>query len=194
MACLLLTMLSAEPIAPDDRSKALSHLHATRKVFLDSIEGLSEAQWNFKPAPDRWSIAECAEHIAVSEDSLFETVTAILKSPPDAADKRALTKGKDELIVKMLQDRSRKVKAPEFLLPKQRWPGRAELTAHFKASRDRNIAWIRDTQDDLRAHLMEHPVLKELDAYQAILFVSAHSERHTLQLNEVKTDPNFPKK
>ncbi len=27
-----------------------------------------------------------------------------------------------------------------------------------------------------------------------ILFIAAHSERHTKQINEVKADPSFPKK
>ena len=33
-----------------------------------------------------------------------------------------------------------------------------------------------------------------LDAYQWLLFISAHSERHTKQILEVKADPNFPQK
>jgi hypothetical protein len=37
-------------------------------------------------------------------------------------------------------------------------------------------------------------LLKELDAYQWLLLLASHSERHTLQILEVKADPNFPKK
>jgi hypothetical protein len=86
-----------------------------------------------------------------------------------------------------------KAKAPEFLLPKRRWPERDTLIDHFKQSRDRNIAYIQTTDDDLRSHFMDHPALKTIDAYQAMLLISAHCERHTAQINEVKTDPNFPK-
>jgi hypothetical protein len=84
------------------------------------------------------------------------------------------------------------VKAPEFLQPKRRWPDRAALIAHFKQSRDRNIAYIRDTQDDLRSHFMEHPMLKTIDAYQVMLFLSAHSQRHTDQIKEVKQTSTYP--
>src|SRR5258708_12161213 len=83
--------------------------------------------------------------------------------------------------------------APEFLQPKGRWPDSASLIAHFKESRDRNIAYLQSTEDDLRGHFLEHPVFKTLDAYQMMLLMSAHCERHTLQINEVKTDPNYPK-
>ena len=190
---LTLATAFAEPLAQGERDRAMSHLHATRKAFLDSVAALSDSQWNFKPSPERWSVAECAEHIAVSEDSLFQMLQQVLKSPA-APEKMADAKGKDELILKVLPDRSVKAQAPEFLQPKRRWPDRETLIAHFKQSRDRNIAYIQTTGDDLRSHFMEHPLLKTLDAYQIMLLISAHSERHTAQINEVKSDPNFPKR
>jgi uncharacterized damage-inducible protein DinB len=192
LGTLALATAFAAPLEQGERDRAMSHLHATRKAFLDSVAGLSEAQWNFKAAPDRWSIAECAEHIAVSDDALFELLQQTMKSPA-APDKKAEAQGKDEAILRMLPDRSVKAKAPEFLQPTRRWPDHADLIAHFKQSRDRNIAYIQTTEDDLRSHFMNHPVLKAIDAYQIMLLLSAHSERHTLQINEVKADPNYPK-
>src|SRR5580704_13984981 len=143
----------------------MSHFHATRKVFLDSVAGLSDAQWNFKPGPQRWSIAECAEHIAVSEDALFEMVKQVVRLPAEP-DKKAMVRGKDEMILRTMPNRSVKAQAPEFLQPKRRWPDRQSLIAHFKDSRDRNIAYLQTTEDDLRGHFVEHPVFKTLDAYQ----------------------------
>ena len=192
MGALALAMAFAEPLSQTDRDKAMSHFHATRKVFLDSVAGLSDAQWNFKPAPQRWSIAECAEHIAVSEDALFEMVKQVLRLPAEPA-KKAMVRGKDEMILRTMPDRSVKAQAPEFLQPKRRWPDRQSLIAHFKESRDRNIAYLQTTDDDLRGHFLEHPVFKTMDAYQMMLLISAHCERHTLQIDEVKTAPNFPK-
>ena len=192
LGTLVLATAFAAPIEQGERDRAMSHLHATRKAFLDSLAGLSEAQWNFKAAPDRWSIAECAEHIAVSDDALFGLLQQTMKSPA-APEKKAEAQGKDEAILRMLPDRSVKAKAPEFLQPTRRWPDHADLIAHFKQSRDRNIAYIQTTEDDLRSHFMNHPVLKAIDAYQIMLLLSAHSERHTLQINEVKADPNYPK-
>jgi hypothetical protein len=185
--------LAAQTLTQGERDRAMSHLHATRKAFLDATAGLTDAQWHFKPSPERWSIAECAEHIAVSEDLLMDTIAGkILKSPPDP-EKKALVQGKDELVLKVIPDRSKKVQAPEALLPKSRWAKRAELITHFKARRDRNIAFVQTTQEDLRSHFADHPAVKTLDAYQWILLMSAHCERHTLQLNEVKTHPDYPK-
>ena len=190
LGALALATAFAAPLEQGERDRAMSHLHATRKVFLDSIAGLSDAHWNFKPAADRWSIAECAEHIAVSDDSLFDLMRQTLKSPAALEKKSAV---KDEFILQVVPDRSVKAKAPEFLQPKRRWPDRETLIAHFKQSRDRNIAYIQTTEDDLRSHFMDHPLLKTIDAYQVMLLLSAHCERHTAQIDEVKADPHYPK-
>jgi len=191
LGTLALATAFAAPLEQGERDRAMSHLHATRKVFLDSIAGLSDAQWNFKPAADRWSIAECAEHIAVSDDSLFDLMRQTLKSPAAPEKKSAV---KDEFILRVVPDRSVKAKAPEFLQPKRRWPDRETLIAHFKESRDRNIAYIQTTEDDLRSHFMDHPLLKTIDAYQVMLLLSAHCERHTAQIDEMKADPHYPKR
>lgn len=183
----------AEPLSQGERDRALSHLHATRKMFLDSIAGLSSAQWNFKPDDKTWSVAECAEHIAISEDSIFELISKKILASPAAPEKVELTKGKDELVTKMIPDRSSKFQAPEFLRPTKRWPDQKTLVVHFKQSRDNTINFIRTTQDDLRSHSAPHPVMKDLDAYQWVLLLSAHTERHTAQIKEVMANSGFPK-
>jgi hypothetical protein len=194
--CLLLSLVSlvpgfAQTLTQGERDRALSELYASRKQFLDSVAGLTEAQWNFKPAPAVWSIAECAEHIAVSEDLLLDMLPKLLQSPSEPQ-KRAEVKGKDEFVLKAMVDRSHKFQAPEMLVPTHRWPTQAALVDHFKQSRDRTLDYVRTTGDDLRDHFFEHPAFKTVDAYQFILIMSAHSQRHTLQLNEVKQVAGFP--
>jgi hypothetical protein len=187
------SLLPAQTLTQHEREFAMSHLHATRKMFLDSIAGLTPEQWTFKAAPDRWSIAECAEHIATSEDFMFGLVTSqLMKSPADPA-KKAEVKGKDEVIVKQVPERTQKFKAPDVIAPKNRWSTPDAIVAHFKEGRDRSIAYVDTTQDDLRDHFAPHPALGVLDGYQWILLMSAHSERHTEQINEVKADPKYPK-
>jgi len=180
-------------LTPAERDKAISHLEKTRAAFLASIQGLSAEQWKFKPSPEVWSVAETAEHIAVSEAGIFELVQKkILAAPVDAA-MVAESRGKDDMILQRVPDRSQKAQAPEFLQPKSRWT-QAELPGAFQASRGQTIAFVKATQDNLRGHATPHPIFKSLDAYQWVLLLSAHSERHTAQINEVKAHANFPKK
>ena len=183
----------AGTLTDEERERGMSELHATRKLFLDSVAGLSAAQWNFKPAPDVWSVAECAEHIAISEDRLFELITQQLMKAPAEPDKKAEAAGKDEVILEKVIDRSQKFQAPEMLRPTHQFATQQALLDHFKESRDRTIAYVEKTEDDLRAHFVPHRVLQLLDGYQWVLLISAHSHRHTLQIEEVKANPNFPK-
>jgi hypothetical protein len=180
-------------LTPEEREAALQSLQATHDAFLQSIAGLSEKQWRFKPAPDRWSVAEVSEHIAVSESAIFGMVQSKIMTSPATPDKRAEVAGKDEKILTMVPDRSHKAQAPEFLKPTNRWATRADTTKAFEDSRKATMDYVRTTDDDLRDHFLPHPLLGEMDAYQWILLISAHSERHTKQIEEVKADPNFPK-
>lgn len=187
-------VLAFGQISQGERDKAMSYLHSSRKLFLDSVANLSPAQLNFKPAPDRWSIAECAEHIAVTEDALWNIVTKKILTSPAVPDVEAVKlKEKDDQIPKVITDRSQKAKAPEQLVPTHQFNSFDELLSHFKESRDRNIAYVQNTQDDLRHHVLPHPAMGPLDAYQWILLIAAHSERHTAQIEEVKSDSEFPK-
>jgi DinB superfamily len=176
-----------------EREAALNCLQATHDAFLKSIAGLSEKQWRFKPAPDRWSVAEVSEHIAVSESSIFGYVHGQIVASAAAPEKRAEVKVTDQQILTLVPDRSHKAQAPEFLKPTNRWATREELIKSFEDSRKATMDYVRTTNDDLRDHFGQHPMLGTMDAYQWILLISAHSERHTKQIEEVKADPNFPK-
>jgi uncharacterized damage-inducible protein DinB len=179
-------------LTPQEREQALKLFQTSRDNFLKSISSLSEKQWTFKPGPDRWSVGEVAEHITVSESTLFGLVLKSMQSPPDPA-KRELVKGKDQVIVAKVPDRSQKFKAPEILQPTGRWANEADLTKAFEEARQANMDYIRNTNDDLRDHFFDHPVLGPMDGYQWLLLIAAHSARHTAQIEEVKADPNFPK-
>ena len=185
---------SSTTLTADERGRVVGYLAETQKDFLAAIDGLSEEQWRFKAAPDRWSIAETAEHIAVAEGMIWKLVSEkIMKSAP-MPEKRGEAAGKDEKILQGVPERTRKAQAPEVLQPTGKYPTQAALTKDFAAVRDQEIAFLRDTKEDLRNRFEEHPFLKTMDAYQWLLFNGAHSKRHTAQILEVKADPNFPKK
>jgi hypothetical protein len=190
LACILFAVsgLSAETINNGERDRAMIHLHSSRKLFLDSTANLSPAQWNFKPGPDRWSIAEVAEHIALTEDFLFGYTQKLLQGAPET---RTVT-FKDEEVLKNMVDRSKKAQAPEPLKPSRKWANPQDAVAHFKSSRDKTIEYAEKTQDDLRHHYMVMGP-NTMDAYQMLLMIAGHSERHTAQINEVKASPNYPK-
>lgn len=189
-------LLAASAYAGDekvtDSQKIVQELERTQAKFLKSIEGLSEAQWSFKPAPDRWSVAECAEHIAASEPMVRGLAAGVLSkdATPEMIQEGIM---KDEMVAKAVVDRSQKFKAPEPLVPTNRFGSAAAAIESFRKERAETIK-LAGGSADLRGKADKHFLFGPLDAYGWFLFLSAHSERHTLQIEEVKAHPDYPKK
>jgi hypothetical protein len=182
----------AQSLTPADREKAMQYLESTRQGVLDATKGLSPAQWNFKAAPDRWSVAECTEHIAAAEDFIRGMIVEkVMKSLPRPAgeDVPAI----DSLVLAAVPDRSHKAQAPDPLKPTNRFGSPEGSLKHFVEARTTTEDFLKNTSD-LREHAMMSGALgKNMDGYEFVLFIAAHSERHTKQILEVKADPNFPK-
>ncbi len=189
---LMIPALRAQNLTPAERTKAIQYLEKTRADVLAATKGLSAAQWNFKPATNRWSVAEVTEHIAATEDFLMAMIhDKVMTAPARSAgeDVAAI----DDFVLKAIPDRSVKAQAPEPLQPNNRFGSPKESLKHFQASRAKTIAFLKETKG-LRDHAIDSPLGKKLDGYEWVLLIAAHSERHTKQLNEVKADANFPKK
>ena len=101
-----------------------------------------------------------------------------------------------ELIMQKVPDRTQKFPAPEPIRPdKSPWTNMADTMAAFKQRRETTINFIDKGNDDMRERFFMNPAFNaELDAYQWIIFLSAHTERHVKQILEVKANANFPKK
>ena len=184
--------LTAQEISSQERAKLVQYLTKTRDQVLEEAAKLSDAQWSFKAAPDRWSVGEVVEHLALAESFIFGAQQKTLAGAPATADQRAAAQGRDEMILKRIPDRTQKAQAPEPLQPNQRLGSRADVLAAFKERRAKTIDYANKTSDDLRARVSDSP-LGPLDAYQWLLFIGAHSERHLAQIREVKAHAQFPK-
>jgi hypothetical protein len=182
---------SAQEVTRAEKERAMQYLETTKKNVLEATKGLSGAQWNFKAAPDRWSVAQVVEHIATAEDFLLTVDKEKVMIAPAGEPGRDVKKT-DDAVLAMVPDRSHKAQAPEPLVPTNRFGSPEGSIKHFLESRARTESFVKDTTG-LRDHVMDSP-LGMLDGYEFVLFIAAHSERHTKQINEVKADPNFPKK
>jgi hypothetical protein len=176
-----------------DREHALAYLEKTKNDVVEVTKGLSDAQWNFKPGPDRWSIAEVVEHLAAAEDMLRGLVQEqVMKSPAIAPRDPAEVKKIDADVLVQVPDRSHKIQAPEPLKPTNRFGSPAEAEGHFIESRGTTEAYLKSASD-LRIHAMDNPMGVKMDGYEWILLIAGHSERHTKQILEVKANAGFPK-
>lgn len=181
----------AGPMTPSERDDLLKDLERTRQIYLDAMKNVSEAQWNFKPAPERWSVGECAAHIVATEHALFGFVTdKVMKSP--VVDRAAMKNLQNDDGVKgFIVDRSKKAKAPPMLEPKGNPLSRDEAIGKFEQARAKTVEYVKTTQEDLRSHVGQGA--QPMDAYQYLLMLSGHTERHVMQAKEVMASEGYPK-
>ena len=179
-------------LSKKERKFAAEQMKNTKAELQDAVKGLSSAQLTYKPSAEKWSVQECVYHIAISEKALWARLEASMKAGPTPEKKKDL-KVTDEQVIKMLEDRSNKMKTSSPFEP-QNTPYKSldEAMEDFKTSRTAHIKYIKATSEDLRNHFVQMS-FGMLDCYQLCLFISSHSDRHIQQLNEVKTDSGFPK-
>jgi DinB family protein len=152
---ILITTTFAQQLTQADREKGVKYLQQTEDGVIAATKGLSDAQLKFKPAPDRWSVAETLEHIALAEDFIFQNATDKIMKAPAGAVGRDTAKA-DAMVLAMVPDRSHKAQAPPPLVPTGRWTA-AESLDHFQRSRTKTIGFLPSTPD-LRAHVADSPL------------------------------------
>jgi hypothetical protein len=193
-AALLAAPAAPAPMTDAERTALVTELKASQQAVVDTVKDLTPEQLTFKPGPDRWSVAECLEHIAATEPALFGGFIQgkVMKTAPASEADRAKTAGKDTGVMTMVTDRTKKFQAPNEIRPAGRWTGRDALLKAFEDARAKTIEWAETTKEDLRSHVMSGPG-GELDGYQWVMYLSGHTRRHLAQMKEVMASANFPK-
>ncbi|MGZ3872926.1 MAG: DinB family protein [Mucilaginibacter sp.] len=184
--------INTKMLTSQERDFAVKFLTETETGVFKAVKDLSSVQLQFKSAADKWSVEECVKHIAAAETVLWAMAGPALNQPVNP-EKRNEIKFNDEELVKVVENRSNKSKTFAALEPANSPYTMPEALNAFKASREKLIAFIKTTPGDLRNHVLVLPV-GTYDLYQFILLISAHTNRHTQQIEEVKSDNNFPKK
>jgi len=192
-ACFLISVsaIAQQELTKKERDYALDHLKMTQKALNDAIDGLSKEQLNFKPTPESWSVANCVEHLAISESAFFGLTQQSLQTEANP-DLRSELPFNDEQILGFITDRSTKVKTQPPFEPKNNFESYDGSLNEFTDKRKASIKFMKRTKDDFRNHYYDFPFGK-VDAYQVVLFMSGHTTRHTAQIKEVMTHADFPK-
>lgn len=177
-------------ITPQEREKALGLLTRSRQTLLNAVEGVTETQARWKPAPDRWSILEYVEHLAISDDSLIAMIKHSLTTParPETEEQR---KAREAKIRETPVPRGTN-HAPDSLRPHSRFASLQDSVNAFLEARERTFAFARSTEDDLRSHFTNHSVLGPLDGYQWLVGNARHAETHAAHIKELRDHPDFP--
>jgi len=181
-------------ISAEERAKAIKMLMDSQNEFLSYVEKLTDTQWNFRPAPFKWTVGETAEHIALAEGLLYSAMERALAAPINP-DWEAKTAGKEATLDNILAARRGKANAPEPIQPLKRKMSRADIMTLFKESRAKSLKFIETTDLPLKAHTLDHPfpIFGTLNAYQWFIYIPEHNFRHNKQIAEIMSNPAFPK-
>jgi uncharacterized damage-inducible protein DinB len=174
-----------------ERELLLKNLAESRERLLRMSKNLSREELHYRPAPSRWTVAECVEHIVTVEKRLLGAIQKTLEAGPDSS-KRSAMDGQDEALIAGLVARVIRFQAPEPVVPTGRWPDE-QLLQEFEAARLQTRDFAAITTADLRRHFFKHPVIGELDLYQWLLLIAGHCDRHRVQSEEVMASPGFPR-
>lgn len=176
-----------------DKEFLLDYYQQTMDNLTKSISGLNEAQMQFKPAEDKWSVSQCVEHIIATENMISGMLKGYMEKPANPERKKDVIHSDDD-IIGFLTNRTEKYQAPEMLQKKGIYNDPKTALKDLETQRKELMDFIKNTNiDELRNRINDSPA-GATDAYQSLLFIAGHTARHTLQIDEVKADKNFPKK
>ena len=176
------TLPNTTSIANADREKLLDLLRETRERFLRSFAGVSDEQSRKRPAEGCWSVLDTVEHMALAETFMLETLTQRRRPRPAGAPNR------EALILERAADRSNRFESPELARPTGRFPTLEAAKKQFETSRAGAISFVEESKEDLRATEVTHPHPRvgDVSAYEMLIIIAKHAERHALQIDEIK--------
>ena len=179
---------AAGPLTDPDRQRLLAHLEMTEAWLASELNGLSEAQLSFRMTPDSWSVRDVVEHLAIAEPQYWASFKESLAKPVQPDFKAQAT---DVTMLWYGIDRTQRTTTGEARVPRDQFPDLKTSHASFKKLRGEMMKTAKDTQEDLRARQY---LTASQDLYQWFLMISTHSQRHIMQIREVKAHKEFPKR
>jgi hypothetical protein len=176
------------PMTEGERQRLVAHFEMTEAWLVSELEGLSDAQVRFHATPKTWSIMDVVEHLAIAEPQYWKNLQDSLKQPVQDGFKPQAT---DAAILWYGIDRTNRQTTGEARVPHGTFPTVKDSMAGFRKLRATMVETAKTTQEDLRSR----PLIEgNQDLYQWFLMISTHSQRHILQIREVKANPSYPRK
>ena len=180
--CVLLALVGPTDL---ERQRLVAHFEMTESWLADEVSHLSEAQLHFRPAPGAWNILDCVEHLNLSEPQYWAEFKKVIATR--ATKDESPSEDVDRLWYGI--DRTERTKTVPSETPAGKSDDVAASLSHFRTLRATMLTYIRTSKEDWRHHQVPD---WDRDCYQWLLMISAHSQRHILQIREIKHSPGFP--
>jgi hypothetical protein len=158
---------------------------------------LTPEQLNWKPSPERWSVAQCFDHLLTTNKGYFPRIDGIIAGiKPTFWQRMPVLPGlAGKLLIKSLDPKStRKIKAPQKFQPAQSDIS-ASVLDDFVDQQNRIVEKMKATEHlDLEKIVITSPIASAItyslmDAYRIIV---VHEQRHFEQARRVTEEAEFP--
>lgn len=172
-----------------DRKYTVDNLKRTRDELTRETENLTDAQWHFHESPDRWSIAEVVEHLALWEIIWAREISMGSRSTPRPD--LIATSSPDSYYHDFIME-NKAHKSPDFSRPTGFIKGKNNLV-FFQRLREQAIGFADTTQIDMRAQFELTGTKFPRNMHQVYIYQWGHVDRHLRQIRKVKAHPDYPK-
>src|SRR5204863_1239096 len=161
---------------------------------------LTEAQLNWKPSPEQWSMAQCLEHLAVATQGFDKYFSAALtraksKSPNTNLPAYKPTRMGGWLARHVAPESPRKLRAPKMFRPADASSIQGSLQM-FLDEQQKFIDFVGQCQGlDYNKTRIRSPVtpLMRYSLADAFVITVLHAQRHLAQARRVREMPQFPR-
>ncbi|MCC6550018.1 MAG: DinB family protein [Ignavibacteriaceae bacterium] len=154
----------------------LTELHESTEKFIRSINEVPEGKLNSKPAPEKWSAGECAEHIILTE----MLITRLFRGNGVAAERKPDEKVSD--VAEKFGDTEKKLSAFGPIIPSASEKSKEELLKRFSSNRNMLTEYIKTKDMSELITSFKHGLFGEMTRYEWVQFIIHHSERHRKQM------------
>lgn len=166
-------------MAPQDIKDVARQLESARTEMIALVNSLTEEQARTRPAPERWSVLECLEHVCYVERQFLRMVRESEAGRPAERDAT-----KEAALMENVTDRSNRRTAPETVHPFGRYQSISEAVQDFNAVRDETLRFASEEGVNLLSRSARNRVFGPLNGVETLLLIGCHGRRHTAQMRE----------
>lgn len=166
-------------MAPQEMKDVAGQLESGRAELNVMVGSLTEEQARTKPAPGRWSVLECLEHVSLVERRFVGMVRESEDGTPAERNE-----AKESALAERMLDRDTRRTAPEAVHPAGRYRSISEALQEFNAARDETLRFASEQGAKLLSRSAHHKALGHLNGVEALLLIAGHGRRHTAQMRE----------
>lgn len=174
---------------PEDQVYLLENLMRTKVALVEETADLTALQWSFKETPERWSINQIVEHLAIWELLLMHEVSVSLQRGPienfnpNIPDSTFLNQDP----AKNPNKTESFTKPFTYTIPRGFNDGVDNMNWWLNM-RTESIDFLQDESRNLRMHYINFGQ----NIHQQFMVIFSHTDRHLKQIRKVKQHPKYP--